>query len=204
MSACSKSSPSSPADHELVIGRRGTQAFARRLLRPRNGEGYSLAAEATDPRSGRPTLAFENHELDLHRVVGALFVQVPPPAGREEAVLLQRHPPPRRGEVAYPVREDSAAPRVMPGQVILGGAVLTPDQLDAMEGEMVAVTLEDGDSILKRIGAPLSRGMPYLRQFETIGGLGASVVLATERVEGAPDLPLMLNARLVLGVVYAA
>ena len=197
-----EAAPSSPADHDLVIGRRGTQAFARRLLRPRNGEGYSLAAEATDPRSGRPTLAFDNHELDLHRVVGALFVQVPPPAGREEAVLLEGHPALGRIEVAYRVREDSAVPRVMPGQIILGGAVLTPDQLDAMEGEMVAVTLEDGDSILKRIGAPLSRSMPYLRQFETIGGLGASVVLATERVEGAPDLPMMLNARLVLGVVY--
>ncbi len=199
-----EATPSSPADHELVIGRRGTQAFARRLLRPRNGEGYSLAAEATDPRGGRPTLAFENHELDLHRVVGALFVQAPPPAGREEAVLLEGHPALGRVEVAYRVREESAVPRVMPGQIILGGAILTPDQLDAMEGEMVAVTLEDGDSILKRIGAPLSRSLPYLRQFETIGGLGASVVLATERVEGAPDLPIMINARLVLGVVYAS
>ncbi|WP_143456042.1 hypothetical protein [Novacetimonas hansenii] len=197
-----ESTPSSPADHELVIGRRGTQAFARRLLRPRNGEGYSLAAEATDPRSGRPTLAFENHELDLHRVVGALFVQTPPPVGREEAVFLDEHPALGRIEVAYRVREDSAVPRVMPGQIILGGAVLTPDQLDAMRNEIVAVTLESGDSILKRIGAPLSGSLPYLRQFETIGGLGASVVIATEQVEGAPDLPVMLNARLVLGVVY--
>jgi len=163
-----------------------------------------LAAEATDPRSSRPTLAFENHELELHRVVGALFVQVPPPSGREEAVLLDGHPALGRVEVAYRVREESAVPRVMPGQIILGGAVLTADQSDAMEGEMVAVTLEDGDSILKRVGAPLSRSMPYLRQFETIGGLGASVVLATERVDGAPDLPVMHNARLVLGVVYEA
>ncbi|MBB3941459.1 hypothetical protein GGR39_003136 [Novosphingobium fluoreni] len=199
-----EATPSAPADHELVIGRRGTQAFARRLLRPRNGEGYSLAAEATDPRSGRPTLAFENHELDLHRVVGALFVHVPPPDGREEAAFLEGHPALGRVEVAYRVREESAVPLVMPGQIILGGAIMTLDQLDAMEGEMVAVTLEDGDSILKRIGAPLSRSMPYLRQFETIGGLGASVALATERVEGAPDLPVMLNARLVLGVVCAS
>ncbi|MCP1215799.1 hypothetical protein NKW53_06935 [Acetobacter orientalis] len=71
-----------------------------------------------------------------------------------------------------------------------------------MRNEIVAVTLESGDSILKRIGAPLSGSLPYLRQFETIGGLGASVVIATEQVEGAPDLPVMLNARLVLGVVY--
>lgn len=197
-----ESTPSSPADHELVIGRRGTQAFARRLLRPRNGEGYSLAAESTDPRSGRPTLAFENHELDLHRVVGALFVQTPPPVGREEAVFLDAHPALGRIEVAYRVREDSAVPRVMPGQIILGGAVLTPDQLDALRNEIVAVTLESGDSILKRIGAPLSGSLPYLRQFETIGGLGASVVIATEQVEGASDLPVMLNTRLVLGVVY--
>lgn len=35
-----EAAPSSPADHELVIARRGMQTFARRLLRPRNGEGY--------------------------------------------------------------------------------------------------------------------------------------------------------------------
>ena len=197
-----EATPSAARDHELVIGRVGEHTYARRLLRPRNGEGFSLAAEATDPRQGRPTLAFEDHGVDLHRVVGALFGQLPPPAGRQEAILIDSYPALGRVEVAYRVREDSAVPRIMPDQIILGGPILPPDQLDSMEDMMVAVTLEDGSSILKRVGAPLSGAFPYLRQFETIGGLGASVVLATERVEGSPDVPLMLNARAVLGVVY--
>ncbi|WP_176559975.1 ATP-binding protein [Teichococcus rhizosphaerae] len=197
-----EATPSAPRDHDLVVARRGRAAFARRLLRPRNGEGFSLAAEATDPRQGKPTLAFEDRAAELHRVVGVLFSQLPPPDGREEATLIGGDPTLARIEVAYRVREDSAVPRAMPGQIILGGAVISPERLDAMEGAMVAVTLEDGDSILKRVGAQLSRSLPYLRQFETIGGLGASVVIATERVEGAPDVPVMLNARPVLGVIY--
>lgn len=194
--------PSAARDHELVVARRGSQAFARRLLRPRNGEGFSLVAEATDPRRARPTLAFDDQALDLHRIVGVIFTQLPPPAGREEAVLIDGDPALVRVEVAYRVREDSAVPRAMPGHIILGGAVLLPDRLDGMEGMMVPVTLEDGDSILKRVGAPLSRRVPYLRQFETIGSLGASVVLATEHVDGAPDVPVIRNARPVLGIVY--
>jgi hypothetical protein len=197
-----EATPSPARDHELVIARRGLQAFARRLLRPRNGEGFSLAAEATDPREGRPTLSFEDHALHTHRIVGAIFSHLPPPEGREEAVQIDSDPTLARVEIAYRVREESAVPRAMPGHIILVGPILAPGSLAAMEGAMVAVTLEDGDSILKRVGAPLSRAMPYLRQFETIGVLGASVVIATERVDGAPDLPMMLSARPVVAVLY--
>lgn len=197
-----EAAPSAARDHDLVIARRGRQTFARRLLRPRNGEGFSLAAEATDPREGRPTLAFEDHALQTHRIVGAIFSHLPPPEGREEAAQIESDPSLARVEVAYRVREDSAIPRAMPGQIILGGSIISPESLSTMEGVMVAVTLEDGSSILKRVGAPLAQATPYLRQFETIGTLGSSVVIATERVAGAPDLPVMLNARPVLAVLY--
>ncbi|MBW8841993.1 MAG: hypothetical protein JF608_09330 [Sphingomonadales bacterium] len=197
-----EAAPTTVRDHSLVVARRGAQAFARRLLRPRNGEGFSLAAEATDPRRSRPTLAFEDHSIDTHRVVGVLFSHLPPPEGREEATEMAGDPILERVEVAYRVREDSAVPLALPGQVILGGGVLTAAELARMEGRIVALTLSDGTSILKRVGSPVGSALPYLRQFETIGGLGDSVVIATETVEDAPDLPVMAYARRIVGVIY--
>ena len=194
--------PSAVRDHSLVVARRGRQAYARRLLRPRNGEGFLLAAEATDPRKSRPTLAFEDHGIEVHRVVGVLFSHLPPPEGREEATEIQTDPVLAKVECAYRVREESAVPLALPGQTILGGKVLSAAELATMEGKIVALTLNDGVSILKRVGAPVSSSLPYLRQFETIGGLGDSVVIATEAVDGAPTLPILAYARPILGVIY--
>jgi hypothetical protein len=194
--------PTTVRDHSLVVARRGSQAYARRLLRPRNGEGFSLAAEATDPRKSRPTLAFEDHGIDVHRVVGVLFSQLPPPEGREEATQIAGDPGLGRIEVAYRVREESAVPLALPNQTILGGKLLTAADLPAIEGQIVALTLEDGTSILKRVGSSISATLPCLRQFETIGGLGDSVVIATEVTEGAPDVPIMAYARSIVGVIY--
>lgn len=189
-------------DHSLVVARRGTQTFARRMLRPRNGEGFSLAAEAIDPRRSRPTLAFEDHGIDTHRVVGVLFSQLPPPEGREEAIQISSDPILARVEVAYRVREESAVPLALPGQTILGGGTLTAADLATIEGRIVALTLSDGTSILKRVGSQVSSVLPYLRQFETIGGLGDSAVIAVEAVENAPDVPVMAYARPIIGVIY--
>lgn len=90
----------------------------------------------------------------------------------------------------------------LPGQVILGGAELTSGDLDGWEGKLVAVTLEDGTSVFKRVGASLSGALAYLRQFETIGGLGSSIVVATEAVDSSVNVPVMASARLILGVLY--
>jgi AAA domain len=189
-------------DHDLVIARRGTQTYARRLLRPRNGEGLSLAAEMPDPRRSRPTLSFEDHGVEIHRIVGALFSRLPPPEGREEASEIDSVPALARVEVAYRVREESAVPLALPGQTVLGGRALTARDLDGLEGELIAVTLDDGTSILKRVGARLPGGLAHLRLFETIGGLGESAVIATEPVEADRNIPVMLYARPVIGVIY--
>ena len=90
----------------------------------------------------------------------------------------------------------------MPGQVIIGGAELTASDLDAWEGKLVAVTLDDGTSIFKRVGAKLAGSLAHLRQFETVGGLGSSLVIATEAMDRAGDVPVMICARRVLGVLY--
>lgn len=93
-------------------------------------------------------------------------------------------------------------PLALPGQVILGGAELTPSALNTWEGKLVAVTLADGTSIFKRVGASLSGSLAHLRQFETIGGLGASMVVATEVSDGAASVPVMVSACQILGVLY--
>lgn len=126
----------------------------------------------------------------------------PPLAGGGEATPVDTAPELARIEVAYRVREDSAVPLALPDQVILGGTELRPDDLDALEGKLVAVTVNDGTTIFKRICARPSGRLAHLRQFETIGGLGFSMVIATETVDGETSTPLMTSARRVLGVLY--
>lgn len=197
-------SPCVPTDNQLVIARFREQTFARRLLRPSQAETFSLASDAAGATQRRPTITLDPQRCRVHRVVGVVFGDDPPPSGRDEAIAVEDHSSLGAIEVAYRVREDSAVPRVLPGQIVLVGRVLRADEIDAMVGQMAAITLEDGDSILKRIGAPISRSMLQLRHFETVGGLGASTFLASERIPGAPDVPMVMSIRPVLGVLYEA
>lgn len=189
-------------DHNLVIARKGTQAYARRLLRPRNGDSFSLSAECTDPRNSRSTLSFEEHGIETYRVVGLLLNQEVQPEGREEAAQIESVSALNQIEIASRVREESAVPLALPGQIILCGKALTSTELDKMEGKLIAITINDGTSILKRVGARLPGSLGHLRQFETIGRLGDSVVIATEEIEDKLDMPFVRYARPVMGVIY--
>lgn len=189
-------------DHNLVIARYKKQIFARRLLKPSNGDGVSLAAEMPDPRRSRPTLQFDQQSVRLYRIAGFIFTQQPPPEGRGEAAEVSAVPELEKVCVGYRVREESAIPLALPGQVILGGAEISASDFDSMVGQIVAISLDSGVSILKRVGNRLPGALGYVRQFETIGGLGDSVVIATELVEGGAELPVMLSARPVIGVLY--
>lgn len=189
-------------DHNLVIARNKGQTLARRLARSPGSIGISLSAQMPDPRDSRPTLTFDETKIRLYRIVGAIFTDMAPPAGGGEATPIDDVTELRKVQVAYRVKEDSAIPLALPGQIILGGAELTPAELDGWAGRLVAVTLEDGSSIFKRVGHRLPGGLRDLRQFETIGGLGASMVVATGANEGGHDVPLMTSARRVIGVLY--
>jgi hypothetical protein len=70
--------------------------------------------------------------------------------------------------------------------------------LDENEGKLVAITLTDGSSIFKRVGPKLPGAMAPLRQFESIGGLGASEVIATEAVDGQFDFTSVLSPEFAL------
>lgn len=163
--------------------------------------GVSLAAQLPDPRTPRPSLTFDESKLRLHRIVGAIFTDMPPPAGGNEAGLVPEVPELSQVAIAYRVKEESAIPLALPGQIILGGAELNASQLDLWEGRLVAVTLADGSSVFKRVGGRLPGGLANLRLLETIGGLGSSIVISTEEVEGV-DVPVMVSARRVVGVLY--
>lgn len=195
-------SETSARDHNLVVAQYRKQVFARRLLKPKNGEGVTLSAEMPDPRKSRPTLRFDEHSINIHRIVGALFTDVPPPEGRDEAAIIENVSELAKVRVAYRVREESAVPLALPGQIVLGGEEVTPQDLVKMEGRLVAVSLDNGASIFKRVGSCLPGPLAYLRQFETIGGLGDSIVVATEKIEAGLDIPVMISARPVIGVLY--
>jgi hypothetical protein len=191
-------------DRNLVIALRGESIYARRLLRPRSGDGpVSLAAEAPDPRKSPPTLVLDPSEVQIHRVLGVLFENLPPPREKQEAVQLDDAPGLARVATAYRVRDDSALPLALPGQLVLGGACITPAELDAYEGKLVALTLTDGAGIFKRVGPKLPGALAPLRQFESIGGLGSSEIVASEAIDGEfSGVPVMAYARQVLGVLY--
>ncbi|MGR9228383.1 AAA family ATPase [Rhizobium leguminosarum] len=191
------------SDRNLVIARPKGQVLARRLVKSIGSIGVSLAAQMPDPRVPRPTLTFDESQIRLHRIVGAIFSDMPPPPGGNEAIQVEEVPELEEVAVAYRVKEESAIPLALPGQVILGGTELSAQDLDAWEGRLVAVALDDGANVFKRVGARLPGKLGHLRQFETIGGLGSSLVVATGYVEAVQGVRRMVSARKVIGVLYS-
>jgi len=191
-------------DRNLIIARHEGRTLARRLLRPdRSASAIALAAQTPDPRKSPPTVLADPAEVQIHRIVGVLFDDIVPPMSKQEAVLVNNAPILTNLETAYRVRDESALPLALPGQVVLGGSRILPNELDSNIGRLVALTLVDGKSIFKRIGAKLPGPMGVLRQFESIGGLGSSEIIATEEIdEPYENIPLMAFARIVLGVIY--
>lgn len=198
-----ESDPKPGNDRNLVIAMHKGDTLARRLLRPQTDAiALALAAQTPDPRKSPPTRLVDPSEVQIHRVLGVLFDNVAPPLKKQEAVQVEEAPCLEQVMTAYRVRDESALPLALDGQIVLGGPAIPPAEVQNYEGAFVALTLADGSSILKRVGPPLN-GMKAVRLFESIGGLGASEVIALEEVEGqGHGLRVMSYARLVLGIVY--
>ncbi|MBT9598128.1 MAG: hypothetical protein IV094_19260, partial [Vitreoscilla sp.] len=94
----------------------------------------------------------------------------------------------------------SAVPLALEGQIALGGESLDLSALDRWEEHYVAVHLSDGTTLFKRVGKALPGDLKHLRQFETIGGLGVSDVLAVGK--NHPGMLQVESAVLILGVLY--
>lgn len=196
--------PGPVEDRRLVIARTGEGVYARRLVRAQGSTLVGLTAEVPDPRRRTPkTLFLEENAVALHQVVGIIFqsdVQVP--QGPEEAVLIDETGRLEKVEVSFRVVEDSAVPLALKGQVVLGGKRIELNELGQNKDALVALTLADGASIFKRVGDALPGDLGYLRQFESIGGLGASEVLAVGKEHAG--LRRVASARVILGVLYRA
>lgn len=192
-------------DRRLVIALHGSEVYARRLLRARDSLGYvALAAETVNPKVSPPTKMFPASSVQIHRIVGFLFDErLQPPRTKEEAILIEHSPCLRQIETAFRVRDDSALPLALPGQVILGGADLQTSDLPSHEGRLAAVALDDGTSLFKRIGPALPGSLSHVRMFKSVGGLGDAQLVMTETVENrTSEFRLMVACRLVLGVLY--
>jgi hypothetical protein len=197
--------PTDIEDQRLVIAYHDDLVLARRLVRSADDRTrIALVAQTPDPTKSPPSRVFSHAEVQLFRVVGMLLdaADVVPPRARTEAAQVSDAPSLQRIETAFRVRDTSALPLALPGQIVLGGAALRPADLATHEGRLAAVCLSDGSSIFKRIGAALPAPLPHIRLFESIG-FGESVLVQTEPIEGSPTrYPLMLGARLVVGVLY--
>ncbi|RWB04401.1 MAG: hypothetical protein EOQ39_00840 [Mesorhizobium sp.] len=189
-------------DRRLVIARHGQSIFARRFLRSKGSDIVGLTAEVPDPRSRTPpTVFFAEAEVAVHQVTGVLFDHdIKVEQGQDEAVLVDASRVLARVEVAFRVVDESAVPLALPNQIVLGGPSISLAEIGRHEGTLVALALDNGSGIFKRIGLALPGNLSHLRQFESIGGLGSSEVLSVGKAQ--PGVSEVQHARRIIGVVY--
>jgi hypothetical protein len=194
--------PGPAADRRLVIARHGSATYARRIVRNSDAGFIGLTAEVPDPRTRTPkTIMLPEAEVAIHEVVGIIFDHsLTVGHGQDEAVLVDVSNVLKRIEIAFRVVEDSAVPLALERQVVLGGGRIELDELGQHKDALVALALDNGAGIFKRVGAALPGELTHLRQFESIGGLGCSVVLSL----GKPHKGFrsVMFARAIIGVLY--
>jgi hypothetical protein len=194
--------PGPAADRRLVIARHGNAVYARRFVRGANAGVIGLTAEVPDPRTRTPkTLFLPEAEVAIHQVIGIIFdhaITLGP--GQEEAMPVDAKTVLEHIEIAFRVVDDSAVPLALENQVVLGGARIELAEMGRRQDTLVALTLDDGSSIFKRVGAALPGDLSHLRQFESIGGLGSSQVLSV----GKPHRGFqnVASVRVIIGVLY--
>jgi energy-coupling factor transporter ATP-binding protein EcfA2 len=197
-----EAAPGPAADRLLVIARHGSATYARRLVRASNADNIGLTAEVPDPRKRTPkTIFLPEAEVAIHQVVGVIFDHsMRVDQGQDEAIPVDVSAVLKRIEIAFRVADDSAVPLALEEQVVLGGSRIELDELGRYKDTLVALALDDGSSIFKRVGAALPGEFDHLRQFESIGGLGSSQVLSV----GKPHKGFrsVTNVRAIIGVLY--
>jgi hypothetical protein len=194
--------PGPAVDRSLVIARLGGAIYARRLVRGANGGPIGLTADVPDPRARTPKTVFvPETDVAIHQVVGIIFEHsIAVANGQDEAVLVDASDVLKRAQLAFRVRDDSAVPLALNRQVVLGGQLIPLGELALHKQALVALTLDDESTIFKRVGGPLSGDLSHLQQFESIGGLGDSRILAVDKPQ--KGLPTVTSARAIFGVLY--
>ncbi|WP_161532584.1 ATP-binding protein [Bradyrhizobium sp. LCT2] len=194
--------PEPVADRRLVIARYGSTTYARRLVRGVNSDVIGLTAEIPDPRFRAPkTIFLPETSVAIHQVVGIIFDHnVAASQGQDEAIQVDASGVLKHVEIAFRVSDDSAVPLALEKQVVLGGARIELNELGQHRDALVALTLDDGSSIFKRVGAALPVELNHLCQFESIGGLGSSQVLSIGKPQ--KGFRTVTSARAIIGVLY--
>ncbi|RAI45382.1 ATP-binding protein [Rhodoplanes roseus] len=200
--AIAEAVPGPCADRRLVIARHGASVYARRFLRGKDGGAIGLTAETVDPRSKTPKTVFlPETQVSIHQVVGIIFDHdLTLGQGPEEAVEVDAQRVFERVRIAYRVVDESAVPLALNKQIVLGAECIELSSLGNHEGELVALSLDDGSSIFKRVGAVLPDDLSNLRQFESIGGLGVSQVLSVGK--DRRGFRRVVAIRKIMGVLY--
>jgi hypothetical protein len=195
-------------DNSLVIALHKAKCYARRLHRSDDKPGtIVLASDAANPRKRPPSLFLPTEEVRVLKVVGILLTHSPSsPKLVGEAAPCEDMELVREAQIAFRVTGDSALPLALPKQIVLAGRCLQFEELDRMEGELVVIATAEAVSLdglaFKRVAGKIPNA-PHVRQFDSVGGLGESMLVRTEEVEDAfTGLPLLLSARRVLGVIY--
>jgi hypothetical protein len=194
--------PGPAVDRSLVIARHKSATYARRLVRSQNTHVIGLTADVPDPRTGTPkTIIVPEIEVAIHQVVGIIFEHsLTAEPGRDEAVQVDVGSVLQRIQAAFRVIDESAVPLALNKQVVLGSHCIQLDELKLHVGTLVALTLDDGSSIFKRVGTALPGELSHLRQFESIGGLGDSRILSVGKPQR--EVRSVINARVIIGVLY--
>jgi len=193
-------------DHSLVVALHGKRTYARRLLRYDDNPGVvALESEPKNPVERRRSLLVPTQEVRLLEVVGILLPDSRhPPAPNGEAALVSDTGLLERVELACEVHGESALPVALPGQWVLGGRQILPNELEEIKGAVVAIATPDG-SFFKRVGKAIP-GAEHIRQFESIGGGGESMLVRTEEFEEVEHplsgLPRLYSVRKVVGILY--
>jgi hypothetical protein len=189
----------------LVVALHADRVYARRLVRsPELAGRVVLVAETEDPLCRPHPIVLPSEEVRLHKVVGVLFATRPVYSrDGNEAFAQPFHPRLKEIKKVYQARGISGVPLVLDGQTVLGGAPIPANALDQHRQRLVAVCTDNGEAFLKRVGDPLL-GLPHLRLFESVGGLGDARVVEMRSVEnGDSRLPRFAGAREVVGVIYS-
>jgi len=190
------------ADRRLVIARTTDRVFARRVVRGVSSNLVGLTADVLDPRSRTPkTLMLSPTAVALHQVAGIVFDHsLSFGFSNDEAVQVDIADVLRRVKIGFRIKDESAVPLALEKQVVLGGDGIDLSDLGRYEGKLVAVALDDGSSLFKRVGATLPGDLGHLRQFESIGGLGSSQIIAIG--ESVSGIRSATHIRLIIGVLY--
>ncbi len=199
--------PKEILDSRLVIALVDGKVYARRHIQDqKNPKMIALISEAENPLERAPSIVIPAQQAQLHKVVGILFEDRAPAVRiKGDAAQIQHSSLLDSVEVAFKVRQDSALPLAIEGQLVIGGRRVEPREISNAVGKVVAVATTDGQHALKRLGDEVP-GLAGVHYFDSIGGKGNSLIARiaqSPRVEEERlAIPKIESLRIILGVLY--